>query len=280
VSKKQLKNTSSIEVQGHRGDRGNFPENSLEAFISAIDKGVDVIELDIVVSKDKKIVISHEPFMSSQYVSLPDGTSILKEKEKSYNLYQMTYDSIKKFDAGSKGNPGFPKQKRIKTYKPLLSELIDSVENYIVKNKLQRVRYNIEIKSSTNEYDISQPQPERFVEMVMELVKKKGVQDKINIQSFDPAILNALYKKYPAIKTAFLAGNKGLEENLSKLNFLPQIYSPYYKLVNKPLVDSVKALKMRIIPWTVNEEEDIDKMIKLKVDGIITDFPEKVLKKL
>lgn len=270
----------AIEVQGHRGDRGNYPENSLEAFISAINKGADVVELDVVVSKDKKVVVSHEPFMSSLYVLKPDGASISKQEEKSYNLYLMSYDSIRKFDIGSKGNSQFPEQKKIKTYKPLLSDLIDSLENYTAKNKLRPIRYNIEIKSDAKEYDKSQPKPDVFATMVIKIIEEKGIKQRINIQSFDPIILNALHKKYPAVKIAFLTGDKGLQKNLSKLDFIPQIYSPHYDLVNSQFADSVKTMKMRLIPWTVNAEKDIDRMIELKVDGIITDFPERVLKKL
>lgn len=272
---------SHIEVQGHRGDRGHFPENSLEAFRSAIDKGADVIELDVVISGDKKVVVSHEPFMSSEYVSLPNGMPVTREKERSYNLYQMPYDSIRKFDIGSKGNTHFPEQQKFKAYKPLFSELIDDMEAYTAKHRPGKpIRYNIEIKSGADQYDKSQPQPDVFVAMVMEIVKKKEIQNRSNIQSFDPAILNALHKKYPDVTIAILAGDKGLAKNLSKLDFKPQIYSPHYGQVNQALVDSVRKLNMRLIPWTVNDEKDIDKMIELKVDGIITDYPEKVIKRL
>lgn len=271
----------AIEVQGHRGDRGHFPENSLQAFRSAIDKGADVIELDVVISQDKKVVVSHEPFMSSEYVLLPDGTSLTRKTERAYNLYLMPYDSIRKFDIGSKGNVHFPEQQKMKAYKPLLSEMIDDMEAYCAKNRKDKpVRYNIEIKSGTDQYGISQPQPDVFVDLVMKIVKEKGIEKKSNIQSFDPQILNVLHKKYPKIKIAFLTGDKGFAKNLAKLDFKPQIYSPHYGLVDQALKDSVKALHMRLIPWTVNEEKDIDRMIELQVDGIITDYPEKVLKKL
>ncbi|MBC8644707.1 hypothetical protein H9W95_13590 [Flavobacterium lindanitolerans] len=89
-----------------------------------------------------------------------------------------------------------------------------------------------------------------------------------------------MHKKYPDVTIAILAGDKGLTKNLSKLDFKPQIYSPHYGQVNQALVDSVRKLNMRLIPWTVNDEKDIDKMIELKVDGIITDYPEKVIKRL
>ncbi len=270
-----------IEVQGHRGDRGHFPENSLEAFRSAVDKGADVIELDVVISGDRKVVVSHEPFMSSEYVSLPNGMPVTREKEKSYNLYHMTYDSIRKFDIGSKGNTHFPDQQKLKAYKPLFTELIDDIEAYTAKNRPNKqIRYNIEIKSGADQYGKSQPQPDVFVDMVMEIVKKKGIEHRCNIQSFDPAILNALHKNYPDVIIAFLAGDKGLSKNLEKLDFKPQIYSPHYGQVNQALADSVRKMNMRLIPWTVNDEKDIDRMIQLKVDGIITDYPERVIKKL
>lgn len=270
-----------IEVQGHRGDRGHFPENSLEAFRSAVDKGADVIELDVVISGDQKVVVSHEPFMSSEYVSLPNGMPITREKEKSYNLYHMTYDSIRKFDIGSKGNTHFPEQQKFKAYKPLFTELIDDIEAYTAKRRPNKpIRYNIEIKSGADQYGKSQPQPDVFVAMVMEIVKKKGMQHRSNIQSFDPVILNVLHEKYPDITIAFLAGDKGLLKNLAKLNFKPQIYSPHYGQVNEALADSVRKMDMRLIPWTVNDEKDIDRMIELKVDGIITDYPERVINKL
>lgn len=266
-----------IEIQGHRGDRGNFPENTIPAFMSAIRKGVDVIEMDVVVSKDKKVVISHEAFMSSLYMQTPDGSAIPKEKEKSYSLYTMNYDSIRKFDSGSKGNALFPQQKKLKTYKPLLVEVIDSVEKRIAKNKHKRVTYNIEIKSDKKEYGIGQPQPEEFVDLVMKVIREKKIESFMNIQSFDPHILNVLHKKYPNVKVALLTAKAGINRNLSELTFVPQIYSPHYQLVNADFLDSLRAKQIKVIPWTVNTKKDIRKMLDLKVDGIITDYPERIL---
>ncbi|WP_347049240.1 glycerophosphodiester phosphodiesterase family protein [Flavobacterium olei] len=277
---KTVTSKSKTEVQGHRGDRGNFPENSIPAFISAIKKGVDVLELDVVISKDQKVVVSHEPFMSSQYMLDLDGKPVSKEKQKSYNLYEMTYDSIRKFDSGSRGNTAFPQQQRQKTYKPLLSEIMDNVEQYIAKNNLRPVRYNIEIKSEKLEYGKSQPQPEAFVKMVMQIIKEKRMEEKINIQSFDPVVLNVMHKEYPKIKIAYLVGEGAVSKNLSQLDFKPEIYSPNYKLLNKEAVNSLRSMQIKVIPWTVNDEQDIDAMFKLKVDGIITDYPERVLRKL
>ncbi|MNQ22588.1 Glycerophosphoryl diester phosphodiesterase precursor [compost metagenome] len=280
ATKSQTPQKHAVEVQGHRGDRGNFPENTIPAFLSAVKKGAAVIELDVVISKDQKVVVSHETFMSAQYMSDSAGNPIAKEKEHSYNLYEMTYDSIKRFDSGSRGNAGFPGQQKMKTYKPLLSEVIDSVEHYIKANRLKPVRYNIEIKSEKADYGKRQPEPEVFSAMVMKIIIEKGIEKKMNIQSFDPLLLNVFHKKYPKPAIAFLVGEGALTENLAKLDFMPEIYSPNYKLLNKNQMDALRALKMKVIPWTVNEDAAIERMLALQVDGIITDYPEKVLKKL
>lgn len=273
-----INNPHKVQVQGHRGERGNLPENTLEAFIGAIHKGVDVIELDVVISKDRKVVVSHEPYMSSLYMSTPNGEAITKKEEKQYNLYQMLYETIKVFDSGSRGNKNFPNQKKMKTYKPLLSEVFDKIENELVTKNLPLVKYNIEIKSEKAEYGISQPQPNEFIELVMDVVKEKKMQNRINIQSFDPIILNELHQKYPTIEIAYLVGKGSIKGNMKHLNFIPQIYSPNFALIkNEKTVDSIKALQMKLIPWTVNEPEDIKRMIDLQVDGIITDYPERII---
>ena len=183
----------NVEIQGHRGDRGNFPENTIPAFLSAIKKGVDVIEMDVVISKDHQVVVSHEPFMSSLYMLQPNGEPISKENEKDFNLFQMNYDSIKQFDSGSKGNKKFLQQKNMKAYKPLLTEVIDTVEAFIKKEKIPAVKYNIEIKSEAKEYGKSQPSPKEFVALVTEVLKNKHVQNRVILQSFDVNILEEIH---------------------------------------------------------------------------------------
>ncbi len=270
----------NVEVQGHRGDRGNFPENTLPAFISAVKKGADVLELDVVISKDKKVVVSHEPFMHSLYMLKPDGDSISKAEQENYNFYEMTYDSIKTFDAGSKGNQLFPKQQKQKTYKPLLSEVIDSVANFIAENELEPVKYNIELKSSAAKYGTHQPEPEEFVKLVMQVLNDSEIES-YNLQSFDVNILNAIHKNYPEVETAYLVSAQGIDENLELLDYQPEIYSPHVGLVkDSAFVDSIAQKNMRLIPWTVNDTTDIKNMINLGVNGIITDYPERVLERL
>ncbi len=276
---KQKIEIKQVEVQGHRGDRGNFPENSIPAFISAVKKGVEVLELDVVISKDNKVVVSHEPFMHSLYMLKPNGDSISKAEQESYNFYEMKYDSIKTFDAGSKGNRLFPGQRKQKTYKPLLSEVIDSVENYIAENNLEPVKYNIEIKSSESKYDSHQPQPEEFVKLVMNVIDQSEIGS-FNLQSFDVNILNEISNQFPEVETAYLVAAEGIEKNLDLLKYSPEIYSPHYGLVkDSAFIDSIDQKNMRLIPWTINDTADINNMLNLGVDGIITDYPERVLER-
>ena len=276
----QPQDTLAIQVQGHRGERGNLPENSIPAFLGALRKGVDVLELDVVISKDKQVVVSHEPVMLPLYMLTPEGDSIAKEDSQKYNLYTMEYAEIKEFDGGSKGNVRFPKQQKMKTYKPLLSEVFDTVAATITKENLQPVTFNIEIKSVPEAYDVFQPQPEAFVTLVMQVIQKKNMQEQVNVQSFDPAILKVMHTKYPEIELAYLVGENTYEENKKNLSFTPEIYSPYFKLLNPDEVVTIRNDGLKVIAWTVNEPEDIKQIIALKVDAIITDYPERVLKAL
>ncbi|EAQ49746.1 MULTISPECIES: glycerophosphodiester phosphodiesterase family protein [Leeuwenhoekiella] len=274
------KDRLNIQVQGHRGERGNLPENSIPAFLGALRKGVDVLELDVVISKDQQVVVSHEPVMLPLYMLTPEGDSIPQDKEKEYNLYQMDYAEIKQFDGGSKGNVRFSQQQKMKTYKPLLSEVFDTVAASIKEEGLKPVKFNIEIKSVPEEYDVFQPQPEAFVDLVMGVIQEKQMEEHINLQSFDPAILEVVHTKYPEIELAYLVGENTYAENKTKLSFQPEIYSPYFKLLDTAEVAQIHKDGLKVIPWTVNEPEDIDAVIALKVDAIITDYPERVLEKL
>lgn len=280
-NKKTINSQQHVEVQGHRGDRGNLPENTIAGFLSALHKGVDVLELDVVISKDKKVVVSHEPYMSSVYISTPSDSRILKSEEKRYNLYTMTYDSIKSFVSGLRGNINFPEQLKQKAHKPLLSEVFKTIENDVKAKHLHTVNYNIELKSQSENYGIYQPHPAEFISLVMQVIQEMNLEDRIILQSFDPNLLNIAHTKYPHIKMSYLVANSGIEKNLKLLHFKPQIYSPNFKLLkDKKTVDSIKNLEMKLIPWTVNRKEDIYTMFQLHVDGIITDYPERVMEVL
>lgn len=268
-----------LDVQAHRGGMALYPENTVTSMINAVKLGAKTLELDCVISADGKVVVSHDAYMSSDFMLKPDGSPISKSEEKSLALYKMPYDSIRKFDGGSKPHPRFPEQKKMKTYKPLLSDLIDSVEVYVKKNKLKPVYYNMETKISPAGDGVFNPTPDVFVSLVMDVIKKKKIENRTTIQSFDPRTLQILHKENAKVKLAFLLMNKdSFDDNITKLGFKPDIYSPYYTLVNEELVKKAHENKVLVLPWTVDEEKDMSQLAAYGVDGIITNQPDRMIK--
>jgi len=264
-----------IDLQGHRGCRGLMPENSIEGFLKTLEIGVNTLELDVVISKDKKVVVSHEPYLSSEICLDSAGKEIGMLDQKSYNFYQMDYEEIATFDCGSKEHPRFPGQKKMRVAKPLLSEVILAVEEYIVTNGIPLVKYNIEIKSDEDGDGVFHPEPGEFVELVVAEVKAGGIVDRTNLQSFDIRPLQETRKRYPEIPLALLIEiNPNHKGNIEELGFVPEIYSPFYPLVNGFLMDYAAENNMKVIPWTVNDKETMLDLIEKGVDGIITDYPD------
>lgn len=277
----QTQAQTNMDIQGHRGCRGLMPENSIPAFLKALDLGVTTLEMDAVVSKDGKVVVSHEPFMSHIICEGPDGEKITEENEKEYNIYGMTYDEISQCDCGTLQHPDYPDQQNMRVTKPLLSEVIEKVEAYISEKSLTPVRYNIETKSSPEGDNVFHPAPNAFVDLLMGVIEEGNIASRTTIQSFDVRTLQYTHQEYPEIELALLVGNaKSPQENLELLGFTPEIYSPYFKLVHASTVRFARNNNMKIIPWTVNDPKDIRKMIALEVDGIISDYPDRVIESL
>ncbi len=266
-----------FDLQGHRGYRGLYPENSTIGFLKSLDVGVNTIELDVVISKDKHVVVSHEPWISKNICIDQNGNRIINDKE-NFNIYSMEYNEIKKFDCGIIGNEKFPDQKKISVFKPTLNYVIKIIENYIKEKGYKPVNYNIEIKSSNETDLIFHPDVKEFSELVVNNIKNNKILERTTIQSFDFRVLKYINKNYPEIGLSVLVSeNYDPQKNLDDLSFLPDIYSPNYKFINKEDLEYLKKKKIKIIPWTVNSYSDIAKILNLGVDGIISDYPERVL---
>lgn len=268
--------TVDFDLQGHRGARGLYPENSIEGFLAAVELQVNTLEMDVIISKDNKVVVSHEPWISSVICwglndkPVPEG--------KSLNMYQMDYDDITNYNCGSQPHPDFPLQAKIPTFKPLLSEVVTEVESSVASLELEPVKYNIEIKSTPEGDNIYHPEPAEFCQLVYDQIVESGVKERTIIQAFDVRSLQAMKKIDSSIPVALLVyETQGFEKDLEKLGFTPEIYSPYFKLVDEELVEACKINGIQLIPWTVNEEEDMEEMLELGVDGIITDYPDVAL---
>ncbi len=268
----------NLDIQGHRGARGLLPENTINGFIKATDLGVTTLELDVVISKDEQVVVSHEPYISGAICQDPKGNAI-EENNQSINIYQMLYEDVKKYDCGILGNPRFTKQEKVSTYKPLLKEVITIIEKHLQQNDLPPVNYNIEIKSSEKGDEIFHPKPAIFSDLVIKVIKEQLPVERFTIQSFDLRTLSYLHKTNPDVTLALLVENKiNFKKQIRKLGFKPAIYSPYFKLLDQPIISALQDRGIKVIPWTVNEIAEMQLLMTWGVDGIITDYPDRAAK--
>ena len=262
-----------FDSEGHRGARGLMPENTIPAMLKAIDLGVTTIEMDVHITSDKKVILSHDDHINAAFTLTADGEEISKEEAEKLAFYQMDYATIRKYDVGTKFYDKFPEQKKMKVHIPLLSNLIDSVQTYIKESDKPAVFYNIETKSKAAGDARLHPEPEEFVKLLMDVIESKKITPWVIIQSFDPRTLRVLHEKYPHVRTSYLVEKNSLEENLKELGFVPAIYSPNAKLVTAELVREAHARNLKIIPWTVNTKDEIVRLKSFGVDGIISDYP-------
>lgn len=272
--------TAVFKWQGHRGCRGLLPENTIPAFLKALALGVNTLELDVVISKDRQVVVSHDPYFHPDFSIDPSGRPVPRTPK--INLYELTYDEIKGYDVGSNGNPDFLQQQKVKAHKPLLSEMIQAVETYRNDKGIPLFWYNIEIKSQESEYDKSQPQPSVFSDLVYAEIIKSLPADRVILQSFDFAVLRYWKQQieagnYQKVALAALVSNlMGIDRNLENLGFVPDIYSPYFQLLTAGKVQMLHARGMKVIPWTVNTTAEMQRIKDMGVDGIITDYPDRI----
>jgi len=278
---KELPGQSSVSLgvfdkQGHRGCRGLMPENSIPAMVNALGLGVTTLEMDVVFTKDKLVVLSHEPFFNHEITTKPDGNFIDEKEEQKYNIYQMNYEEVSRFDVGMKPHPRFPQQEKMKVVKPLLSDVFKAIRNEMITRKRPEPIFNIETKTTPATDGIFHPAPAEFVEILMKVIKDHDMEEYVIIQSFDFRTLQYLHEHYPSVKTAMLIEDfdkRALEEQLKSLGFIPTIYSPAFELVNESLIQQCHQQNIKIIPWTVNDKTNIDRLKKMGVDGIISDYP-------
>jgi len=277
TTKQTLIKNNNIDYQAHRGGRGLMPENTIAAMLWVMDnEKVTTLEMDLAITKDKQVVVSHDPILNPFITTKPDGLFIKVNEINDNCIYKMNYTDLEKFDVGLKPHPSFPHQKKLPAQIPLLANLIDSVE---LKGKVigRKMNYNIEIKSVDGKDGIEHPAPNEFVDLVVNIIQEKNIAARTTIQSFDTRPLKVLHQKYPSIQTVFLVeGSQTIQvkEQIEILGFTPTVYSPEYKYVTKEMVDYCHQHKMKIIPWTVNAKEQIQQLINLKVDGLISDYPD------
>ena len=290
-----LSKPNHIKIYGHRGARGDLPENTLESFKYLFENNINAYETDILISKDFIPVITHDFRLDPSLTKDKEGNWIEDENIK---IYDLTYEELLKFDVGSLNKLSrygrrFVNQKTLENQKiPKLSELLDLSSKNISDNLL----INLEIKSTPDEENLT-PTPEEMVKLVMQEVNKSTLQNKIIVSSFDWRTLTVMKKLYPEISRAYLtfqqqAGIKikntiyNRSPWMSYLPFfenheLPKIiksqggeaWHPYHKDITKKLVDISHQENLPVNVWTVNKDYDMLKMVEYGVDGIMTDYP-------
>ncbi len=266
--------SNNFDWQGHRGARGLLPENTIPAFLKALEYPVTTLELDVAVSKDGQLIVSHEPWMSHHICNKPDGSPVTKSESKSLKIIELTYTEIKNFDCGSRGNERFPEQKAMALHKPSLAELVFEVKRYCATEKREIPNFNIEIKSEPNYDGVFTPPPHEFINLVVAEIEMLGIKEKCMIQSFDVRPLQELHKMDIGVPLILLVENlDGHEKNIEKLGFKPDGYSPYFKLLRKKHIKALHEQGVKVVPWTVNKVKTMKKLRRKGVDGIITDFP-------
>lgn len=269
----------SFDLQGHRGARGLLPENTIPSFLIALDYEVDTIELDLVVTKDRKLLVSHEPWFHHNISTKPDGTPVSEDEQMSFNIFDMTYEETTLFDVGLRGHHLYPRQQPVAVQKPLLRDAVRAIEEYVAENNLNPVAYNIETKSVPDQYGIMYPYPDEYARLLADELSDLHIEfdilSRVIIQSFDPATLIEFRKLMPEVAQAILVNHdEPMEYYLDQLGYTPEIWSPNFSLITSEIVKQAHDYGMLVIPWTINTVDEMRNQLEMGVDGLITDYPD------
>jgi glycerophosphoryl diester phosphodiesterase len=294
----------SFDLQGHRGARGLAPENTLEAFAQALRTGVSTLELDTAVTKDGVVVVAHDRRLNPSITRGPDGRWLRRPTPA---VHELTYEQLQRYDVGridpaSEYARRFPGQRgRDGLRMPRLADVFELVR----RSGNRQVRFNIETKISPLAPKDSPP-PGRFVELLVKTVREADMVDRVTIQSFYWRTLRMVHGVEPRIATSFLTSQQPGSENirvhgssswtagfqLRYFGTVPEMvraaaldehgdlpagstWSPNFADLTQAAVREAQLLGLKVVPWTVNAREDMVRMIDWKVDGLITDYPDR-----
>lgn len=267
-----------VEVQGHRGARWVRPENSIPAFLYAVENGADTLEMDMHVSKDGVIFVTHDPFLSRDLCLDKIG----KPAPAKTLIASLTLAKLQSYDCGSRVNRRFPEQLKVPgTRIPTLDDVFTAVEHSSHPNA-KTVQFNIETKSEVAHPEFTPP-PEEFVKLFLATVRKHGLLSRVTLQSFDYRTLKIAHELEPSLKLSVLVEDKpehafDLVTLLKQYN--AQILSPNHAWLTPEMVSELHKAGARVIPWTPNHPDDWKRLIAIGVDGIITDNPKALVEYL
>lgn len=258
-----------IEVQGHRGARAVRPENTISAFKYALDLGVDVLEMDIAITKDNVAVVSHDPVLNASLCVDRQGHPAPEKPIRS-----LTRAQVQAFDCGRTQNPRFPRQQ------PVPGQRIPTLEQVLkLASAHPKVRLNIETKLVPGAPELT-ASPAQFVQSILPLLKKYRMAHRTTIQSFDTRSLRAFGAQAPEIERVVLVAESLHDPVAVARSVGARVYSCHHRWINKEAVKELHAAGIRVVPWTANKASDFERLIAYGVDGIITDDPAALLKYL
>jgi glycerophosphoryl diester phosphodiesterase len=282
----------ALDLQGHRGARGLAPENTLPAFEKALEVGVDTLELDIGVTSDGVVVVSHDVALNPAITRDAQGRWIASPGPlvRSLTLQQLQAYDVGRVRPDSAYGRGYPQQQphdgsRI----PTLADVFA-----LVARKGATVRFNIETKIDANRPDDT-VSPEAMATALVKTIETAGLGDRVSIQSFDWRTLRIVQDKAPAIPTVCLTARTASVDSASDPrwtaglrlpehgNSVPRLakaagcatWSPNAAALTPELLKEAHDAGLKVVPWTVNEPADMDRLIGWGVDGLITDYPNR-----
>ncbi len=257
-----------MDLQGHRGARGLLPENTLPAFQRALELGVDTLELDCGVTKDGVLVVHHDRRLNPDVARGPDGKWLAGATP---TIRSLTFEELQRYDVGrlrpgSEYEQRFPHQKAVDgTRIPRLADVL----------KL-RSRFNIETKISPDHPDETVG-PEEFARLMIREIR--AAKARATIQSFDYRTLKVVEREAPEIATVYLAEGRYADPRVAHAAGA-KTWSPSFHALDARVARQAKDLGLAVVAWTVNEPADIARMLDLGLDGIISDYPDRVLAEL
>jgi glycerophosphoryl diester phosphodiesterase len=248
----------AIEVHGHRGARAVLPENTIPAFAYAIDQGADAIEMDVAVTKDDVLVISHDPVLNPEICRSPGGSHVIRE---------LTFAQLRLWDCGSLVNPRFPNQK------PVPGTPIPALEEVFTLATRGNFLFNIEAKLFPDHPEFT-PTPEPFAELLLAAIDRHNLRPRVIVQSFDFRILINMRSLVPDVRLSALIEDDKLGDFVSVARSArAQIIAPEKRMVTPAKVMAAHQAGLQVIPWTANTPQDWDPLQAAGVDAIITDDP-------
>ncbi|MGA7409537.1 MAG: glycerophosphodiester phosphodiesterase [Bryobacteraceae bacterium] len=251
----------TILVHGHRGARARRPENTIPAFRYAISQGVDVLELDLAVTKDNVLVVSHDPLINP---------SICTGGKTGVPIHTLTLAELQQYDCGSLQNPRFETQVTVQgTRIPTFDEVLDLAP-------MGRFDFNVETKIFADRPELT-PDPEQFSQLVLAAIRRHHLESRVILQSFDFRTLHAMRTMAPEIRLSALYEGKARSFVEIASEAGATIISPDYHLVTPEQVSAAHAAGLQVVPWTANTPADWDKLIAANVDAIISDDPATLL---